>query len=99
MESLLFQVVSAVAACFVFCAWLRPKWFRYLLDKGTTEPSVNRVGQFTALVTSTWAFVAIVLRGQLSEWFFTAYMLAWAAAQFGSVWLKSKGMKPPEGTS
>lgn len=99
MESLLFQVVSACAACVVFCAWTRPQWFRYLLDKGTAEPSVNRVGQFTALVTSTWAFVAIVIKGQLSEWFFTAYMLAWAAAQFGSVWLKSKNPQQPGGTS
>lgn len=93
MGTLLFQAVSGLAALICLFAWLKPARFRYLLDKDSPEPSLGRVGQFTALITSTWAFVALVLSDKLNEWFFTAYMLSWAGAQFGSLWLKQRGQQ------
>jgi len=96
MDSLLFQTITGIMALFIFWTWLRPGTFRFLLDKGSTEPSLGRIGQFTALVVSTWAFMSLVLSNLLTEWFFTAYMLAWAAAQFGSIWLKVKGNAAPD---
>lgn len=94
MSSLLFQVISAMTACLMFIVLLRPKSFRFLLDKGNQEPSLGRQGQFVALLVSTWAFVALTLDGKLTEWFFVWYMFAWGAAQFGSLWLKMKGQQP-----
>lgn len=90
----LYQVVSGIAACIVLVVWLRPQTFRFLMDKGNAEPSLGRQGQYTALIVSTWAFVQLTLTDKLTEWFFAGYMLAWGAAQFGSLWLKMKGQKP-----
>tara|TARA_R110000868_G_scaffold389184_1_gene658371 strand:+ start:312 stop:437 length:126 start_codon:yes stop_codon:yes gene_type:complete len=41
------------------------------MDKDKDEPSLGRIGQFTALAVSTWAFVSLVLENALNEWFFT----------------------------
>ena len=71
MSSLLYQTCSAFVAIFVILAWTKPCKFRYLMDKDKDEPSLGRIGQFTALAVSTWAFVSLVLENALNEWFFT----------------------------
>jgi len=88
---MLYQVVSAVVAGLVLVVWVRPQSFQFLLDKGNAYPSLGRLGQFTAMVVSTWVMVTMTLRDGLAEWLFLGYMLAWAGAQFGSLWLKVKG--------
>ena len=93
MDSLLYEVVTALVAALVMLVWTRPQTFRFLLDKGNAEPSLGRQGQFTAMIVSTWVLVTVTLvkKGDVQEWLFIGYMLSWAGAQFGSLWLKMKG--------
>lgn len=88
--TLLYEVVSAIAAAIVFIAWIHPATFKALLDKDSSFPSLGRQGQFTAMIVSTWAMVTTVLNGVMSEWLFAGYMFAWAGAQFSSAYLKIK---------
>lgn len=99
MDSLLFQVVSALCAIFIVIATLKPQSLPFLLDKDTDKPSLGRIGQFTALVVSTWAMVELVLDDKLTEWFFTGYMLTWAGAQAASLALKIRGQAGTTETS
>lgn len=93
MSSLLYQTCSAFVAIFVLVAWTRPCKFRFLMDKDKNEPSLGRIGQFTAMAVSTWGFVTLTVEGALSEWYVTAYMLVWAGAQAASLALKIKGQE------
>lgn len=68
-----------------------------LTDKGSQRVSLSKFGQFMALLVSTWALVFEVTAGRLSEWLFTAYMLAWAGAQVASLAFKATGRLDPKG--
>lgn len=92
--TLLYQISCGLIAIIGILAMLKPLMFRFLLDKDTNEPSLGRVGQFIALLTSTWGFIALTIDGKLSEWYVTAYMLVWAGAQAASLALKIKGQQP-----
>jgi len=89
--TLLHEVGTALIVMVIIVAVLRPTAFRYLLDKDSAEPSLGRIGQFIALMTSTWVFVTLVLMKDLNEWFFIGYMGVWAGAQATSLFLKIKG--------
>ena len=94
----LVDVCSVVVFIIVVVSWLRPMSFRYLLDKGNAEPSLSRIGQFTALLFSTWAGVVTILNDKMTEWFWGMYMAAWVGAQFGSIYMKvknSSSAQPP----
>jgi hypothetical protein len=99
MTSYLHQVVSALVAALVLIVWTRPQTFKVLLDKDSDFPSLGRQGQYTAMVISTWVLVTITLNGTVAEWLFVGYMVAWAGAQFGSIWLKLKSQVPPGTTT
>jgi len=87
----MFQAFSGLVVLFLLLSWVRPTIFRFLLDKGNTEPSLSRIGQYNALLISSWGVVALVLKETpIPEWFFSTFMLAFAGAQFGSLWLKFK---------
>lgn len=51
------------------------------------KTSFARIGQFSALAVSTWAFVFLTVDGKLTDWFFTSYMLAWVGNGIGHKWL------------
>lgn len=88
---MMLTVVSGLCALLVFVALVRPTTFAVLINKGANMPSLGKQGQFTALVTSTWVLVYITTADKLTEWYAGLYMLAWAGAQFGSIWLQVKG--------
>jgi hypothetical protein len=52
--------------------------------------SLSKLGQLIALGISSWVMVYQTRHGQMSEWLFTGYMLAWAGANFASKWLDRK---------
>jgi len=87
----IFNVMTVAFAILILLALIKPGLFRFLLDKDSVEPSLGRQGQYVALVVSTWALMWLVIHDKLTEFFFTSYMLAWAGAQFGSIFLKMKG--------
>jgi hypothetical protein len=51
-----------------------------VVDPKTKQPSVHQLGQFTALIISSWGFVVLVLHDKLTEVYFTTYMGIWAGA-------------------
>lgn len=55
--------------------------------------SLFRTGQLVALLTSTWAFVALTRAGNLTEIFYLTYMATWAGANIAN---KVIDRKPPE---
>lgn len=52
--------------------------------------SLNKVGQLIALLTSTWIIVYQTRHGQLTEWIFSGYMIAWSGANLLSKYLDTK---------
>lgn len=73
----------------------------FLDELGRT--SLYKLGQFIALCFSTWGFVYLTLAYKLSEWYFTAYMVAWAGANVANKYIETKkpagpipDMKKPE---
>ena len=51
------------------------------------KTSISRIGMFSALVVSTWAFVYMTVDGKMTEWYFTGYMGAWVLNGLGSKFL------------
>ena len=58
-----------------------------LVDTETQKVSLFKAGQLVALVVSTYAFVVLVQRDKLTEWFFAGYMLTWAGANLANKWI------------
>jgi hypothetical protein len=96
--TLLFDIISGVFAILLLIGLAKPQTFRFLLDKDSTEPSLGRLGQYAALVVSTWGFMWLIIHDKMTEFYFTSYMLSWAGAQFGSIFLKVMASKQPKTT-
>jgi hypothetical protein len=64
-----------------------------IVDTKTHRVSLFKLGQLVALLTSTWALVYQTRHDHLTEWLFTAYMIAWAGANVAN---KFVDRKPPE---
>jgi len=61
------------------------------------KTSLDKIGQFIALIVSTWAFVYYALAYKLSDWFFWGYMGIWAAAKAGNKWMDiQRELTPPK---
>ena len=61
-----------------------------LLDQKTGKASLSKVGQFTALCTSTWGFCYLTVSGALTEAYMTVYMAAWAGTSLAHKWIDKK---------
>lgn len=51
-----------------------------IVDTKSNRVSLFKVGQFVALVVSTWALIYEVRHNRLTEWLFVGYMISWAGA-------------------
>ena len=49
-----------------------------VVDTKTDHVSLFKFGQFTALLSSTWALIYETRHGHLTEWLFGAYIVAWS---------------------
>src|SRR5271163_4132425 len=78
---LLFFVIAGIGIL-VYAQYKKDSFdLRFLVvDPQTKQPSVHQLGQVTALIISSWGFIVLVLHGQLTEVYFTTYMVAWAGA-------------------
>ena len=64
-----------------------------IVDTKTHRVSLFKLGQLVALLTSTWAVIYQTRHDRLTEWMFTAFMVAWAGANVAN---KFVDRKPPE---
>ena len=77
-----------IVGCMTFVAVLlycqmKPDQFdlRFIIvDVATGKVSLFKVGQFVALLTSTWALIHETRADQLTDWLFGGYIVAWAGA-------------------
>lgn len=86
-------VCAAGAALLIYWHCLNDRFdVRWLIvDTQTRKVSLFKVGQFVALIISTWAFVVLVQRNLLTEWFFAGYMLTWTGASLANKWIATGG--------
>jgi len=61
-----------------------------VVDPKTQQPSIHQLGQVIALIISSWGFIVLVLHGQLTEVYFTTYMVAWAGANALNTFISRK---------
>lgn len=60
------------------------------------KASLTKIAQFGAFMISTWGFVHLVVYNNLTEWYYTSYMIAWAGTRVATYWINKKR---PDGTS
>jgi len=94
MNFLDFDTLTLIAGLLIFISilfvWHVSKKTPFDLQYALIEDgkfSLSKFGQFVALGVSSWVMVYQTRHGQMSEWLFTGYMLAWAGANFASKWL------------
>ena len=61
-----------------------------LIDETTNRPSLFKLGALVALVATTWGFFVLTTKGTLTEWYFGAYMAAWAGARVLETYTRAK---------
>lgn len=73
----------------------RPEFdFADLICDSRGRVDLNRFGSFVALAVSSWGFVALVIKDQLSEFYFGLYMASWVANGGVHKWLEySRGRR------
>jgi hypothetical protein len=64
--------------------------FEDIFIDSTGKTSIDKIGQFLALIVSTWAFIYYTMAYKLTEWIFWGYMVTWAAAKATNKWLEIK---------
>ena len=61
--------------------------FRDILLGPDGKASGSKIMQLGAFAVSTWGFIFIIIHNALTEYYFTAYMIAWSGSQIASRWL------------
>lgn len=61
-----------------------------LVDSVTGKIAIEKVGFMTALAVGTWGFTALIIKGQMTEWYAGIYIGAFVAGRLGSSWLSVK---------
>jgi hypothetical protein len=82
LATLLLLVISAGVGVLIYAQYKKDNFdLRALIvDPVTKQPSIHQLGQFTALVISSWGLVVLVLHDKLTEAYFSIYMAVWAGA-------------------
>lgn len=57
-----------------------------LLDSSSGTISFSRLGNLTALFISTEIILYEAIKGRMSEWLFSGYLLAWTGTYIASKW-------------
>lgn len=66
---------------------------RSLLMTGD-KMSLSKMGQFVAMIVSTWVIIYQTRAALLTEWLFTGYMLAWAGTGVVNKFLNKTNSQP-----
>lgn len=86
--------IGGLVLCFLLTVWhLSSKEtfdIKDLFCDETGKFSLNKTGQFIALLTSTWIIIYQTRHNLLQDWLFTTYMLAWAGANLTSKFLDQR---------
>ena len=91
------MLMIGLALCVLWVIQARKDNFdlRWLItDEQTKQPSIHKFGQLVALAISSWGFVYETLQGRMTEWYFTAYMVAWAATEVANRYIATRSGSP-----
>jgi hypothetical protein len=69
-----------------------------MVSSQSKEVSVYKVGQLIALLVSTWVIVYETREKRLTEWLFTAYMIAWGGVNMAQKWIDRDAKPAPPAT-
>lgn len=69
---------------------------RWLIMERPHKPSLSKIGQIVALLVSTWGFVTLVMKGQLTETYFIFYMATWSGSAAIDQYIRTKNGPSPE---
>lgn len=61
-----------------------------VVDPSTGSIVLEKFTMFGAFIISSWGFVALIVKGAMTEWYFIGYMAAWAATRGFTGWFSSK---------
>ena len=64
-----------------------------LVDSKTGKTSLMKMGQFTALLVSTWVLIHETRASRLSEWLFLSYMGVWGGVNIANKWINRPTQK------
>ncbi len=64
-----------------------------LVNGGDGRLSLGKTGQLVALLVSTWGFVALTRAGELTEWYFLAYMATWTGVGVARQFIGAKAQR------
>ena len=64
------------------------------LDDDGKKASTSKLSVIVALLLSSWAFIHLTLKGDLSEWYFIGYMSVWVLNRGFTKWLDVKAYIP-----
>ena len=90
-----FSVLTLIFAALVLLALTKPASFRFLRDKGSDFPSLQRQGYYVGQITMTWGFMWQVANNQLSDWYAFAYISVLTGSEAYSKYLAKKANDPP----
>ena len=101
MSDILLNSLLALIALVVFVSAWRfhqdPKYKKFNLfslvthrDGTLSRPAVQEIGAF---ILTSWAFILLINKGLLAEWFLIPYLAAWVGRSGFSAWLQSRGGK------
>jgi hypothetical protein len=82
LATLLLVIIAAGVGVLIYAQYKKDNFdLRALIvDPVTKQPSIHQLGQFTALVISSWGLIVLVLHDKLTEAYFSIYMAVWAGA-------------------
>jgi hypothetical protein len=80
LPTLALSVIIALVGAVLYI-WQRNKNafdLKDMLVGADGKASINKFGQATALVISSWGFITLVQHDKMTEWFFIGYMSVWS---------------------
>jgi hypothetical protein len=79
---LLLLILTSIVVLFIYAQFKTDRFDirDVLIDPQTQKLSLHNLGQFIALIISSWGFIYQTLHNQLSEFLCGAYMCAWVGA-------------------
>jgi len=81
MQAVLVLVILAAIILLTFVQMKKDAIdLRWLILDEKKRPSLHKISQVTALCISTWGFVTLTLHNQLTEYYFTGYMVVWSGS-------------------
>lgn len=95
MQWALFAVSLIIAVTLVYMHCKRDSLdLRWLVLDQQRKPSLAKIAQLVALTVSTWGFVVLTLKGQLTETYFIFFMATWSGSAAVEAYLH-RGMREP----